>query len=181
MDEIYRDWVIPHMAKEITKGAKFLATLSADELISISNAVVTSGVNSKIKEMMLDGKLPTQEEVEVIREITRENFLKGGEKRFLELLKDEMSEEKLGVTTNIAGKQKNLAQLTDKMVNVLRQFIGTPEIRQDPEMVKLLNTILESSGLSPILFGPRLSPIQPKGSASTEGLKQLGAAAKETV
>ena len=176
MDEIYRDWVIPHLGKEIVKGVKFLATLSADEMAFVANAMVINKANDKIKQSITKGKLPTPEEVEVFKEVVRNDFLRGGEKQFLELLKDEITGENLNVSTNIAGKQKNLALLTDKVVNILRQFLATPEMRQDPEMVKLLNTILESSGLSPVVFGPRLLPVKGEGSASTEGLKELSKA-----
>ena len=84
--------------------------------------------------------------------------MKEGSKKFFEILKDEMKDVNLEVMTNIAGKQKNLALMTDKLVNVLRQFIATPQIRQDPEMVKLVNIILESSGLSPIQFNSTPAP-----------------------
>ena len=71
-----------------------------------------------------------------------------------------------------------MALLTDKLVNVLRQFIATPEIRQDPQMVKLLNTILESSGMSPIMFaGAGIT--QQQGGGGTEPLKALSGAVKE--
>ena len=103
------------------------------------------------------------------------NITKGGNKKFLKILKDEMKDISLSVMTNIAGKQKNLALLTDKLVNVLRQYIATPQIRQDPEMTKILNTILESSGLSPIMFSPSQQPQQQQqGSASTQPLKAIG-------
>ena len=49
-------------------------------------------------------------------------------------------------------------------------------------MVKLLNVILESSGMSPIMFGASPIPMQSmmQASGGTEGLQQLGQSAKET-
>lgn len=177
VDEIYRDWVIPHLAKEITKGVKFLSTLSMDEMMTVSESVIINVANNKIKEKMLQGVLPQQDEIDLLKATTQESFMKKGTKRFLEILKDEMSGEKLGVSTNIAGKQKDLALLTDKMVNVVRQFIATPEMRQDPEMVKWLNSILENSGLSPIGFVPRSAPVQTEQGTS-DGLKEFAKAAQ---
>lgn len=180
VDEIYRDWVIPHLAKEVTKGSKFLAELSADEMIYVGEALATNGANQAIKDKMLKkGEIVSPEEQIIIKDLKRQNFTKGGTKKFLEILKDEMSGEKLDVRTNIVGKQKNQALFTDKLVNLVRQFIATPEIRQDPEMIKMINSILESSGLSPIVFSPRLAAAQPEGSGGTEGLKALGANAKQ--
>lgn len=178
VDEIYRDWIIPHIGREVTKGARFLSELSADEMTTVARAVITNSANAKFKESLMNGKLPDPEEMAMFKQVTLDSFMKGGSKKFMEILKDEMKGEKLDVSTNIAGKQKNLSLLTDKVVNVLRQFIATPQIRQDPEMMKLLNVILESSGLSPIAFAPQLSPVQPQqeGQGGTEPLKELATA-----
>ena len=70
-----------------------------------------------------------------------------------------------------------------RLVNVLRQYIATPQIRQDPEMTKILNTILESSGLSPIMFGPASALPQPEvqqGGGSTQPLQALGVGGVKT-
>jgi len=173
VEEIYREWSIPRFKKEIVKGQKFLAELSADELQEISQQVVKNMTNNMVKDKIFSGELVSQEEVEAFKENATEEFLQKGRKRFIEILKDEFKDEPFEIRTNIAGKQKDLALLTDKMVNVLRQFIATPEIRQDPEMIKLLNTILESSGMSPIIFGASKMPVKQEGSASTQPLKEL--------
>lgn len=182
VNEIYRDWVIPHLGKEVVKGAKFLSELSADELMGVADTVVTNEANRRIKEKVLKGgRMPSPEDQQLMKETIRETFFKQGSKRFLEILKDEMTGEKLDASTNIAAKQKDLALLTDKLVNVLRQFIATPEIRQDPEMIKFLNTILESSGMSPIMFGPKLAPaIAQQGGGGTEPLKALAQSNERT-
>ena len=172
MDEIYRDWIIPYISREITKGQKFLAELSADELQEVAEKVAAKEANRQAVEKILNGELVMPGEMEATRQTVMEGFLKGGTKKFIEILKDEMKDAPLEVRTSIAGKQKNLALLTDKLVNVLRQFISTPEIRQDPDMVKLLNTILESSGMSPIMFGPS-SASAIRGGGGTEPLKAL--------
>lgn len=179
VDEIYRDWLIPNFGREITKGTKFLSVLSADEMITISETLARNGANKRVKEELFKGKVVYREQYEEMKQLAQQNFLNGGNKRFLEILKDEMSGEKLDVSTNIVGKQKDLALITDKLVNVLRQFIATPEIRQDPEMIKFLNSILESSGLSPIAYSPKLSTPQAQGGGPTQGLKALGESAKQ--
>ena len=89
-------------------------------------------------EKILNGELIQPQETEQFKLQAREGFLKGGNKKFIEILKDELKDAPIKVKTNIVNKQKNLALLTDKVVNVLRQFIATPAIGQDPEMIKLL-------------------------------------------
>ena len=172
MDEIYRDWLLPHIAKEIANDHNFLSELSADELQEIAENMGVKKWNQYASNKILNIEDVYPEEKQPMIEQGRQEFLKGGIKRFIKIFKNEIKKP-LGVFTNIAGKQKNLALLTDKLVNVLRQFIATPQIRQDPEMVKLMNVILESSGLSPIMFGASSVPMAPQG-GGTEPLKQLG-------
>jgi len=180
VDEVYRDWVLPHLVKELVKEQKFLTELSADEMMELSETIMNNEANRRIKEQILNGELPDMEQMETTKEATKAGFLTSP-KKFVKILEGEMKDLAFGISTNIAGKQKNLALLTDKIVNVLRQFIATPEIRQDPQMVKLLNTILESSGMSPMIFGPgkALPAQQQQGGGSTEPLKTLGEAVKE--
>ena len=154
LDEIYRDWIIPQLGKELTKGTKFLSELSSDEMISVSEALMTSVANDKMKKALITGENISRQQYDEVRAVVGETFNKSGNKKFLELLKDEMTGEKLSVSTNIAGKQKDLAKMTDKLVNTIRQFIASPEIRQDPDMRQMLNAVLESSGLSPLKYNP---------------------------
>jgi hypothetical protein len=178
IDTIYRDWIIPHIEREIIKDNKFLAELSGDEMLEVSDKIITNATNRLIVGKILNGEMIDKQEVEIFKEEAKNKFFKSNRK-FIEILKDDFAKSKLSVMTNIAGKQKNLALLTDKLVNVLRQFLATPELRQDPEMVKLLNVILESSGMSPIMFGSAspmaLQPPMQTG-GSTEPLNALAQA-----
>lgn len=174
MDELYRDWILPHLAKEIVKEQTFLQELSADEMREVVDKVVTAKTNSFKKSMILGLQDINEDLIEDFKNQVRQDVVKGGNKRFFKILQNEMKDISLSVMTNIAGKQKNLALLTDKLVNVLRQYIATPQIRQDPEMTKLLNTILESSGLSPIQFNtaPVVQQIAPQ-QGNTQALQDM--------
>lgn len=177
LDEIYRDWIIPHIAREIVKGTKFLASLSADEMMSVGKAVTTNVANQRIKDAILSGNDITQEEIDTLKSVVSDSFHGSGNKKFLEIFKDEMSGEKLSISTNIAGKQKDLSLITDKLVNIVRQVIATPQILQDPTMMKWLNSILESSGLSPIMFSmpspQQMNPQVPQQGGNTDALKNV--------
>ena len=174
MDEIYRDWTLPHLAGEITNEQTFMEELSVDEMQQVVDSVMNKKTNQFKINMILALQEVDEEVVNDYREQIKADVLKKGNKRFFKIFKDEMKDISLSVMTNIAGKQKDLALLTDKVVSVLRQYISTPQLRADPEMTKLLNVILESSGLSPIMFGARESRqgIGPTGQerGSTESL-----------
>lgn len=182
VDEVYRDWILPHISKEILKDTTFLAELSSDEMIEISQKIAENKANSIVVEKVLNGDVLMPGEVEQIKIEAQNKFIKSGNKKFIKFLKDEFKDEKLAVRTNIAGKQKNLALLTDKLVNVMKQYIATPQVREDPAMSKLLNTILESSGLSPIMFNPtpmQIAQPQPAQAGNTQGLEGLAQATQQ--
>ena len=151
--------------------------LSADEVQEVVDKVVIKKTNVFKKQMIL-GMQPIDDDlVALYEDKVRQDVAKQGSKRFFEILKDEMKNLPIAVMTNIAGKQKNLALLTDKLVNVLRQYLATPQLRQDPEMGKLLNTILESSGLDPITITAAPAPAPPP--APGGGTGALGELSKE--
>lgn len=154
--EIYRDWVIPHLQEEINKGSKWLDELSLDELQDIADKVSTKEANKRIKRMVLAGKMLTQEEIDQFRNVVKEGFMKGGEKRFIEIIKGEFENLAMDVEINIKEKQGNMAEMVSKLNSVFRTLFTPGAIQvlqQSPEMAKLLNEILETSGLSPVKFG----------------------------
>lgn len=153
--EVYRDWVLPHLSKEIRKGSKWLDDLSLEELQDIAEKVANKEANDKIKKMIFDGKIPTKEEVDGIRELVKATFIEKGEKRFLEIMEDEFKDLSMDIKINIAGKQANTAEMVTKLNSVFRTLF-TPgaiqAIQQDKGLANLLNEILETSGLSPVRF-----------------------------
>ena len=174
IEEIYREWILPYISSEIAKGHKFLADLSMDELGKAMNAMVKNHISSIQKERVLNGELPMNPEEKSLEEQSvREQILERGQEQPMEILKDEFSKEDLGVYANIVGKQKNLALIADKVTNVIREFIANPQIRQDPEMLRLTNEVLEASGLSPIMFAPSALPAQMSQQIGTPESKMI--------
>lgn len=175
--EVYRDWVLPHLQREINKGHKWLDKLSMDELEELAERVADKQTNDKIKKRILSGNIVTEEERGLFRELAMEEFRKGGEQRFLEAVKDEFKGLPMDVEINIVGQKANLAEMVSKLNSVFRTLF-TPgaiqALQQNKELGKLLNEILETAGLSPISYGrfraestatpaeagPVLSPVQ---------------------
>lgn len=166
--EIYRDWVLPHLQREINKGSKWLDEFSLSELQDIAEKVSTKEANKALKRMVLAGKIPTKEEADAFRGMIKETFMKGGEKRFIEILKDEFKDLAMDVEFSIANKQENLAETVSKLNSFFRSLL-TPGalqvIQQDEGMASLVNEIIEKSGLSPVRFaaitGKRMEVQQP--------------------
>lgn len=162
VDEIYRDWIVPHLAKDITNGTKFLVELDADEMQQIVEALVVSETNKVLFDLIVKGEEIFPEVIEGHKQRVRDEFRKGGNKRFIEILKGELKDAQMSVEINIVGKQKDLVGKTDKLVNIMRFVFSTfnPQtgkfvVFDDPRIAKLFNQIIESSGLSPIdIYAP---------------------------
>lgn len=154
MDEIYRDWILPYFETEVCKEQNFMEELSVDELQMVVESVVAKKTNAFKVQMILGLQEVDEELVSLYEQKFRDDAMKKGNKWFFKILKDEMKGLSVSVMTNIAGKQKNLGLLTDKLVNVVRQYMASPQLLQDPVAGKLMNTILESSGLDPIPLAP---------------------------
>lgn len=169
IEQIYRDWIIPEIVKEINKGKKFLATLSADEIRWVADQIATNAVNKRIKDLVLNGKLPTKEEQDMFMQTFKQDFFKKGDKHLLEVLKGELDDMGARIGINIAGKQKNLAGLSDKILSIIEAAAVNPQFRANLEangMSDSFDDVLEYSGLSPADFAtvvntqPVLSPMQ---------------------
>ena len=152
LEEIYNDWIIPHIQKKITEGSKFLSELSLEEMDFVVEKLVTNETNKMMIKKALNLELVTPEEREFFEQEVRDKFKKKGNKHFIEILKGEFKRVPLGVKVSIAGKSKNLAQHTEKLVNIFRQVVSNPAVLQIPAMAKIFNDIIESAGLDPVDF-----------------------------
>ena len=132
------------ISSKISSGKEFLTELSLDEMEEIAENFVTNLANKENTERVLNGEIPKP--TEELKNELREKFMKSN-KKFINILKDEMSKAPMDVKINIAGKQKYLAKITDKLVNVFRTILAKPDILSQPPMAKLFNEIIESSGL----------------------------------
>lgn len=175
IEEIYRDDYIPQIAKALLNGADFLSELSFDELQYVTECVVRNTANDRVKDMILAGETPTPEAMELLKNVIREDFKGKGNKHFISILKDEMKNIKIKVKVSVAGKNKDLVGMTDKISGLVRFVMSTynPQTNSftaldDPRIAKWVNQINELLGLDPIDFTPTpnkpqsttLSPIQ---------------------
>lgn len=167
IEEIYRDWILDDLIKGILKGKKFMASLSFDEMKYVMESVVTNVTNDRVKQLILEGKTPTQDEIDLFSQLTREEFKKKGDSYMFEILKGEFEDVKLRMGINVAGKQKDLAALSDKILSILQFAFQNPPLFQQtlqiPGMAKSFGDILEFSNIGQADFMALLqSPPKPE-------------------
>lgn len=154
LEEIYNDWIIPHIEKKICEGATFLSELSLEEMQYVLDCIVTNMANKQAIDMLIAGEDPESigPAVESFKELIRSDFKKKGNKHFIKILKDEFKGNKLKVRVSVKGKSKDLSGRVDNLVNVFRQVIANPGVLQIPAISKIFNSIIENSGLDPVDF-----------------------------
>ena len=171
LQTIYRDWVIPYFSKEMSKGDTFLAELSLDELQAVAEAVAVQAHNKFIKEKLLKANVGDEDEIialskelepEKVAEVSKlakSNFLTGGNKKFIEVFKEEMRDLPLDIEVVITGESRNNAFVAEKLSAIFAQIAQNPAVLQDPLMRQLFNEILETSGVSPTQFATLIPKI----------------------
>ena len=156
LTEVYIDWILPDMETEIVKEKEFLAEFSWKETRKLLNDISENAKENIKSEMVLNGKIPYDDEVLAEAEAQRKVFQKYGRNLPLKILKDEMKGLPKAVRISIAGKSR-LAEMTDKLSAVMQQVFatynpqtGTFAVFDDPRMADWFNQILEYSNLDPI-------------------------------
>lgn len=152
-DVLYRDLILKYLVDEMNQGQKFSEDLTLDELADVADAVVANEVEEEIKNLILDNKIPPPDIREQLTQVKKAEFMKGGTRRFMEVMKDELKDVPVDVFVSITGKQKRLAENADKLTNTIRAIIENPQaFSQIPGIGKAFNELLEASGMSPIDF-----------------------------
>jgi hypothetical protein len=182
LQQIYRDWILPYFAKEMSKGDTFLAELSLDELQAVSEAVATQAHNEYVKEKLLNADIGDEEAIMKLSEeltpekvamasgVAKDNFIKGGNKKFIQVFRDEMKDLPLDIEVVITGESRNNAFVAEKLSAIFAQIAQNPAVLQDPLMRQLFNEILETSGVSPTQFATLIPKIADRTTpAPTEG------------
>ena len=152
IEEIYRDWMISDMKKDILKGKKFLATLTTEELTWVAEELSIVESNRRIKDAMLKGRAVSKEEQDTLIQVYKSASLKKGNKQLIEILKEEFEDIEIKIGINVANKQKDLALLSDKLLSVFQFIFANPagfvQAMQIPALAKSFENILEFSGMS---------------------------------
>ncbi|PIN79206.1 hypothetical protein COV16_04885, partial [Candidatus Woesearchaeota archaeon CG10_big_fil_rev_8_21_14_0_10_34_8] len=161
LEEIFRDWIIPKIRKEILKDKEFLGKLNPDEMEFLADNIASRKANEEVRKRLISGQLTTKENFDTIKQQIRDKFLKAGERRKIKIIKDELKDAEIDIEINIEGKQKDLGELTNKVLSIFQFIFSNPQgfsqVMQIPGMRTAFNDILEFSNISPANFQSLLS------------------------
>ncbi len=150
IEQLYRDWIIDDMVKDMVNGKKFLATLSNDELQWVSDRLAENYATQVHIEEIFNGKEPTNRDL--LKQKFISDFSKKGGTYLLEILKNETRDINLRIGINVANKQKDLSAISDKVLSIFQFIFANPagflQAMKIPALSKSFSDILEFSGLS---------------------------------
>lgn len=148
IEELYRDWIIPDMTKEIIQGHTFLATLTWEEMSWAAGQLAESYANREVNDDVLKGR-PIRDR-DALKQQCIQEFSKRGNQHLIEILQGQFKDVAIRMGINIAGKQKDLQHVVESLTSVFQTITANPYILKQPAMEKLFNQIIEASGLDPI-------------------------------
>ncbi len=152
--EIFEDWIMPYLAKQLSVEHILAYEFSPDELKEIDRNFSIQNANDKAIELILQGKIVSSE--------TYDGFLKSYDamikqtkgQRFIQIPKNFYKNLKAKVTVNITGEQKNKAQTLEALQNVLGMVNDNPILKNI-----ILMKIVELSGaeISPVMISSAIN------------------------
>lgn len=152
---LYRDYIIPDIKKEIMNGKTFIATLSGDEMEWVRERLAENYAIKEQREDIINGIMPRDKNV--LKEEFKVDFTKKGSQHLIKIIEGEFNDVEMRIGINVAGKQKDLAGLSDKVLSIFQFVFSNPTAFQQsmaiPGMQKAFNDILEFSGISQADFG----------------------------
>ncbi len=172
--EIFEDWVIPYLIKKLKKNHILVSDYTEEELKMIDESFATYEVNKKTNELILSGKIVTQEDYD--QAVEGYKALLQGTKRFLEIpdgFFDDIETKVTVVTTNEQrDKAATLTSLSEIMKTAIASFnpqTGKFGVLEDPILSKIFAQIVELSGaVSPVALG-----LGPKTESPMDEMQQL--------
>ena len=159
LSELFEDWIIPFLIKKLKKEHVLVSDYSDEELKIIDESFATFEVNKKVKELILSGKIVTQDDYD--QAVQGFKDLLSGTKRFLEIPDgyfDDIESKVSVITTNEQrDKATTLTSLSEIMKTAIASFnptTGKFGVLEDPVLSKIFQQIVELSGaVSPVGLG----------------------------
>jgi hypothetical protein len=152
LQEMYKDWILPFLVKQINKTKEFVGDLTPDELQIIAATIADWETEAAKKNMTLNKQVITQPQADQLKQQIMQAHLKAGPKRKFGFPKGYFkSDYNIDVITT--GEQKDQQKMLAGIFQIFGVIGQNPNILSDPRMARLFNQAIEMLGISPTLMG----------------------------
>lgn len=146
--EIFTDWIIPFLAKRLSKQHILASDFEDDELAMIDEAFAAQTANQFVIDQLLAGKVTTQEEyndmIAAQKQLLASTFKK---RRFLDIPDNFFKDVEMKLDIITTGEQVNKTAVFETISNMIAVIASNPAVTQDPILKKLLAKAIELSGI----------------------------------
>lgn len=179
IEEIFYDWVLPHLIKKLKKEHILVSEFTQEEIEFIDADFSNLEGRNYAKEMLLEGKVPTEAGLEDAKNTALKNLNTSGDKRYIKVPKGYFDDIEAKVSVITTGEHRNKAAVLTSLSSVLQTVsqsydpnTQTFTILENPTLAKIFGTIVEvaGAGLSPVSLmgaGNKAAPV------NTEAIQQL--------
>ncbi len=151
LQEIYLDWVLPFLVRQIKADKELTATLEPEELEMVSEAIAQHEANGFAKQQILSGNAITPAEVDAVKSAVRDTSMKHRRRSFTGF--DKLFANWEGnVDVITTGEQKNKTAMLETLFSIFKTVAQAPQLLQDPVLGRLFNQLVEIAGVSPLLL-----------------------------
>ena len=148
LNELFTDWVIPFIKKQIQKKDILTADFEDDELALIDEELIKQNVKQEVKKRLLRGEMTTKEDYDGLKQLEEQRIrTRLKKRRFLQIPKDYFKDVEFKLDIITTGEQVNKAAMFETMANIMQTVAQNPQILQDPVLKKLFGKIVELSGI----------------------------------
>ena len=174
LTELFNDWIIPEIVKDINQEWILSAEFSADELAKIDERFGIYNANDVIKKKLLNLELDTtfnaeqyQASIDTYKELVQET----GNTRFVDVPKNYFKDFKFKISVittnesrNKAATLESLSKILGDVSNTFNPQTGTFAMLENPALASIFSKIVEQSGAG-------ISPITLNKLQSGQGIK----------
>lgn len=140
LQEIYEDWLLPHLAKKINKEHILSSEYSPQELKAINKAFATFTANKKYTEKILQGETVTQEDYNAYLENLDANLIVSP---FLKVPAGYFTDFKPSISIITTGEQQNKSVQMESIYSIIQLLSANPAMLDDPRLSQLTTRLIE--------------------------------------
>lgn len=166
LEEIIREYVLPHFKKQLKDTEEVIATLEGEELEEFDNLSLPAKLSQELMARLSSGHIPSREELMMAVE-EHDNQLGS-----VRVLKPSHNENKTwkeyfedldmdAVEVEITGENRDKQAILTTLDSILQRMMMNPEALNDPNIRKVFNKIIDEVG--------GISPLELKGASPTQG------------
>jgi hypothetical protein len=150
IQEIYFDWILPFLVKQIRDDKQLTATLEPEELEMVSEAIAQHEALQFAKKQILSGNVVQQQDIDAIKQAARSNSMKLRRKGFTDFA--ELFDDWAGTVDVVTtGEQKDKQALLSTLFQLFGAVAANPALLQNSTLANIFNEIVEIAGASPLL------------------------------